>query len=205
MKKLLPLLIFFSLSCTTSPARVLSLTSLEGSGSAFVLQAYGDFHDSLVIVTARHCVTDQFGNLLPVVLIEGVPCTDIRPHPTADIAAIIIPRAAFNGRVFSALPVGDPNRLQPGDPAVAWGLHYASGHEPVLTAYVGTIITPTWHDGDGNTYVASNSGAYWGCSGGPILNSRGQVIGVISCSPPGDISIILAVPITLIDDLIGEK
>jgi S1-C subfamily serine protease len=105
------------------------------------------------------------------------------------------------------LVVGDSDAIQVGDLAVVFG--YPFGRESAMS--LGVISRPgrTYTDSASYEFIQTDAGAYAGGSGGPLLNSKGHVIGMITmASERGNMG--FATPFNVIRKMIprllsGEK
>jgi serine protease Do len=105
------------------------------------------------------------------------------------------------------LSFGDSDALRVGDLAVVFG--YPFGRESSMN--MGIISRPgrSYPDSASFDYIQTDAGAYAGGSGGPLLNSKGHVIGMITmASERGNMG--FATPINVIKRILprlanGEK
>ena len=110
-------------------------------------------------------------------------------HPASDIAVLRIPP-----RDLTELPFGDSNRLQVGDYVVAIGNPFEIGQ--TVPAGIARARGRS-RRGGGPSYVQTDAPINPGNSGGPLINMRGEVIGINTAilSPgQGNVGIGLAVP-----------
>jgi serine protease Do len=102
-----------------------------------------------------------------------------------DLAVIEVP-----GATVKPLEVGDSTTLAPGDPLVLvgnpMGLDFTV-HEARVSSVGRNLL--------GNAYVQVNGDVNPGNSGGPLLNGRGEVVGIVSMKVTGAEGIGLALPI----------
>jgi len=138
-------------------------------GSGFIINRKGD------IVTNNHVVDGA--NSLEVVFSDGrkTPASLVRADPATDLAVVKV-----NTSVPAVLRWGDSTSLQPGDPVLAIGSALGEFRNTVTSGVVSalgrTITEPsgtTLHD-----MIQTDAAINQGNSGGPLLNDRGQVIGV---------------------------
>lgn len=105
------------------------------------------------------------------------------------------------------LALGDSERIQVGDLAVVFSYPY--GRESSMSLGIISRAGRTYPDSAGFDYIQTDAGAYPGVSGGPLLNSQGNVIGMITmASERGNLG--FAMPINLIKKMLprllrGEK
>jgi 2-alkenal reductase len=144
-------------------------------GSGFVIDRKGD------IVTNNHVIDNA--QSLSVVFSDGhkVAAHIIRADPSADLAVIKVDAA-----VPAVLRFGDSNRLQPGEPVLAIGSALGEFRNTVTSGVVSalgrTITEPaTSSEPNGNTLhnlIQTDAAINQGNSGGPLLDDRGEVVGV---------------------------
>jgi S1-C subfamily serine protease len=141
----------------------------KAEGSGFVVDRKGD------IVTNNHVV--EGAQTLTVVFSDGHKASArlVRTDPLTDLAVV---RVAT--KVNTILTFGNSNALQPGEPVLAIGSALGEYRNTVTSGIVsalGRAITePT-----GivlQNMVQTDAPINQGNSGGPLLNDRGQVIGV---------------------------
>jgi serine protease Do len=166
-------------------------------GSGFIIDPQG------YILTAQH-VIDKAKEI-------EIRLADSRRFPARLIAAdtqvdLAILKIAAEGDL-PILAVGNSDAVQVGDLAVVFG--YPFGRESAMS--LGVISRPgrTYVDSASYEFLQTDAGAYAGGSGGPLLNSSGHVIGMITmASERGNMG--FATPINVIRKMIprllsGEK
>jgi putative serine protease PepD len=159
-------------------------------GSGFVIDSKGD------IVTNDHVVQGATG--IRVGLASGVsyPAKIVGTDPTSDIAVV---RVHAPAATLQPLAFADSAKVSVGDPAYAIGNPF--GLDRTMTA---GIVSATGRDIDApngftipNT-IQTDASINHGNSGGPLLDGRGEVIGVNSQiqggSVDGNVGIGFAVP-----------
>lgn len=139
----------------------------QGQGSGFIVDADG------VILTNAHVVegASEVGVTLP----DGRSFTGkvLGADPLTDVAVVKV--------VGSRLPVatlGDSSRVRPGEWAIAIG--NPLGLDNTVTAGIISAIQRTNAVGEGQRvpYIQTDAAVNPGNSGGPLINERGQVIGI---------------------------
>ena len=136
------------------------------SGSGFI------FHPDGYILTNNHVVagsTEQF-----VVLSNGNrwPAKLVATDPKRDLALLKIP-----GSNFPTLPVGESRKMSVMDSVLAMGYPMSSTIGYDVSAYDGKINAIRQTDHLPMLQIDANINP--GNSGGPLLNDRGEVIGIV--------------------------
>lgn len=144
-------------------------------GSGFVIDRKGD------IVTNNHVIDNA--QSLSAVFSDGrkVRARLVRSDPSADLAVIKV-----EASVPAVLQFGRSSQLQPGEPVLAIGSALGEFRNTVTSGVVSalgrTITEPaTASQPNGNALhnlIQTDAAINQGNSGGPLLNDRGQVIGV---------------------------
>ena len=107
----------------------------------------------------------------------------------------------------TVLALGDSDRIQVGDLAVVFS--YPFGRESSMSLGIISRAGKTYPDSAAYDFIQTDAGAYPGVSGGPLLNSQGHVVGMITmASERGNLG--FATPINLIKKILprlvkGEK
>ena len=139
----------------------------QGQGSGFIVAADG------IVLTNAHVVegASEVGVTLP----DGRSFTGkvLGADPLTDVAVVKV--------VGSRLPVatlGDSSRVRPGEWAIAIG--NPLGLDNTVTAGIISAIQRTNAVGEGQRvpYIQTDAAVNPGNSGGPLINDRGQVIGI---------------------------
>ena len=110
-------------------------------------------------------------------------------------------------RDVPVLTLGNSEGIQVGDLAIVFS--YPFGRESSMSLGIISRAGRTYPDSAGYDYVQTDAGAYPGVSGGPLLNSQGHVVGMITmASERGNLG--FATPINLIKKILprlakGEK
>src|SRR6266704_3086380 len=106
-----------------------------------------------------------------------------------------------------AQPFGDSDAIRVGDLAIVFG--YPFGRDSSMNLGIVSRSGRSYPDSASYEFIQTDAGAYPGGSGGPLLNSKGNVIGMITmASERGNMG--FATPINVIKKMIprllgGEK
>lgn len=159
-----------------------------GSGSGFIINKSG------LIMTNSHVV--RGADVVKVTLNDGREFTasDIRMDPRSDIAVIKIPEASN----LQAIPMGDSTQMEIGDWVLAIGNPFGIG----MSVTNGIISAKGRGPGinDREDYLQTDAAINPGNSGGPLLNLKGEVIGVntaISSRSGGYDGVGFAIPVNM--------
>jgi S1-C subfamily serine protease len=177
---------------------------IEGAGSGFLIDADGHILTNYHVVQGAQTIEVTFADH------SNYKARLIGADTVNDIALIQI---TAKGRKLVPLPLGDSRTLQVGQRVLAIGNPF--GLQNTLTTGVVSSLGRTVQTGD-NTFIdeaiQTDAAINRGNSGGPLLNSRGEVIGINSAilSPSGasNVGIGFAIPINtarrVAEDLITQ-
>ena len=159
----------------------------QGQGSGFITRSDG------VIITNAHVV--EGANEVSITLPDSRSFTGkvLGSDPLTDIAVVKVV-----AEVLPVAPLGDSARVRPGEWAIAIG--NPLGLDNTVTAGIISAIQRTNAIGEGQRvpYIQTDAAVNPGNSGGPLINDRGQVIGVntaIRQAPGAGLS--FAIPVNL--------
>ncbi len=143
----------------------------RGQGSGFLVSNKGE------VLTNYHVV--QGASRLTVILDDGtrLPAEVAGADPSNDIALVKVNADAV--KTIAPLPLGDSSLVRPGQLAVALGSPY--GYRGTVTVGVvsGTDRSlPSVTRRPITGMIQTDAAIFPGNSGGPLLNSRGEVIGI---------------------------
>jgi len=171
---------------------------LQGSrGSGFIVDPAG------FILTAQHVIDRAKEIEIRLSDSQRVPARLIAADGQVDVAILKIQ----TDRELPTLPLGDSASIRVGELAVFFG--YPFGRESSMN--LGIISRPgrSYDDSASYEFIQTDAGAYPGGSGGPLLNSKGDVVGMITmASERGNLG--FATPINVIKRILprlaaGEK
>jgi S1-C subfamily serine protease len=143
---------------------------VEGAGSGFLIDAAGHILTNYHVVQNAQAIEVMLGDQ------SRYPAKFVGADPRNDIALIKIdPR----GRKLAPLPLGDAHTLEVGQRVLAIGNPF--GFQSTLTTGVVSALGRTVQTGP-NTFideaVQTDAAINRGNSGGPLLNTRGEVVGI---------------------------
>ena len=176
-----------------SPA-VVTVRQRGGLGSGVIIRSDG------VIVTNAHVVGNA--RQVEVSLADGRRLSGqvLGRDPSVDIAVVRIDASGL-----PVAPLADSDRLQVGQAAIAIG--NPLGLERTVTSGVVSAVnrSPRGFGLDG--LIQTDAAINQGNSGGPLLDSRGRVMGIntaVLASNAGATGLGFAVPINLASDVVGQ-
>ena len=178
-----------------------SATPTSGLGSGFVIDKAGHIVTSNGTLSGARTVKVSFSGT------EELDASVVGTDPATDIAVL---QVKTHSRSLSPLPLGDSDFVQVGDPVVALGNTLALSR----TATVG-IVSAVQHgidelSGEALSHsIRTDAIIDPGNTGGPLVNSHGQVIGVSSQTDPGVASSAtagfgFAVPIDTVKSVVAQ-
>ena len=174
-------------------AAVVSITQPGGSGSGVIIRADG------VIITNAHVVGDA--RAVEVGLADGrrIEGQVLGRDPSLDVAVVRV-----QARDLPAATAGDSDQLQPGQTAIAIGNPRCL--ERTVTTGVVSAVNRSPRGLMLEGLIQTDAAISPGNSGGPLLDSKGQVIGIntVVLSAPGAAGLGFAVPINLAQDVVQQ-
>jgi S1-C subfamily serine protease len=168
----------------------------QAAGTGFVLSADG------YIVTNNHVIAE--GDSPVVTFADGTtePATIVAGDPSRDLAVLKVDRADL-----VPLAVGDSDALRLGDQLIAVGYALDLNGEPSVTAGILSAKNRTITAENGAQLVnllQTDTAINPGNSGGPLLNGRGEVVGINTAIAGGAENIGFAIAITPVMDVIDS-
>jgi len=136
------------------------------SGSGFI------FHPEGYILTNNHVVAGSVGQITVIFNGNRMPAKLLATDPKTDLALLKI-----SGSKFPILPIGESRKMSVMDPVLAIGYPMYSTIGYDVSAYDGNINAIRQSDNAPLLQIDANINP--GNSGGPLLNDRGEVIGIV--------------------------
>jgi serine protease Do len=167
----------------------------QGLGSGFIIDQDGS------ILTNNHVVENAEKIVVKLATGEEYQAKVIGRDAKTDIAIIKID-AKSN---FPTAPLGDSDRLEVGEWVLAIGNPF--GLDNTVTS--GIVSAKGRHLGSGpyDSFIQTDASINPGNSGGPLINLRGEVVGINSAiftQSGGNIGIGFAIPINLVKELLPQ-
>jgi len=167
---------------------------VRAAGSGFVLNPDG------YIVTNNHVVEDATD--IQVKLADGreLPAKVIGRDPKTDLALLKVEATGL-----PIVPLGDSSALQVGEPVMAIGNPF--GLEQTVTTGIVSATGRVIGSGPYDNFIQTDASINPGNSGGPLINARGEVIGIntaIFSRTGGSVGIGFAVPSSLAKPVITQ-
>ena len=158
-------------------------TPRRGSGSGFIIDADGS-------ILTNHHVVDR-AERITVKLSDGrtLKARLIGSDPDTDIALIKVDGQSG----LPVAPLGDSSTLRMGEWVCAIG--NPLGYEHSVTVGVVSFLGRKLFDMSLDNYIQTDAAINYGNSGGPLINARGEVIGINSAISSRASNIGFAVPI----------
>jgi S1-C subfamily serine protease len=142
----------------------------EALGSGFVIDKAGHVVTNFHVVEGASEISVSFSNR------DGVPATVVGVDRSTDIAVL---KVEEKSRALTPLDLGASSTVRVGDPVVAIGNPF--GLERTVTAGIVSALSRPLTTSSGaaiDQVIQTDTPLNSGNSGGPLLNARGQVIGV---------------------------
>jgi S1-C subfamily serine protease len=172
----------------------------EALGSGFVIDKAGHIVTNYHVVQGASRVEVSFSNN------ERLPATVVGRDPSTDVAVLDV---KTHSRALTPLSLGNSDVVQVGDAVVAIGNPLGEDRSitsGIVSALQRQIVAPNGAPID--HVIQTDAALNHGNSGGPLLNSRGQVIGVNSQiqtdGGDGNIGIGFAIPIDTVKDVAAQ-
>lgn len=178
----------------------------QNIGSGFIVT------DDGIIVTNKHVVSDPEAKYTVISANEKkYDVEKIYRDPLNDIAIVKINPSQVSGSKLQPVSLGDSSKLQVGQMAIAIGTPLGEFNNSVTRGIVSGlgrgIVAGSPFEGFVerlDDVIQTDAAISPGNSGGPLLNSSGQVIGVNTAVSQGGENIGFALPINLVKERIAE-
>ncbi|MFM8847452.1 MAG: S1C family serine protease [Actinomycetota bacterium] len=142
----------------------------QGTGTGVVITADGEILTNAHVVDGASSVSVLFGDS-----IDPIPATVLATDVGNDLALLRIDATGLTPAVFA-----DPASIRVGDEVVAVGFALDLDGGPTVTRGIISALNRTIENGDGalDGLIQTDAAISSGNSGGPLVNSRGQVVGI---------------------------
>jgi serine protease Do len=154
------------------------------------------------IMTNNHVIEDADELRATFLNGESYDCEMVGKDPRTDVAVIRITERSRDGKPFPSLVLGDSDEIRIGDWAIAVGNPF--GAQLAGTVTVGVISAKGRSDLnivgaeiDLQDFIQTDASINFGNSGGPLVNIRGEVVGINSALNTQGQGIGFAIPINL--------
>jgi S1-C subfamily serine protease len=186
---------------TTTGTDVLSAGAPSALGSGFVLDKAGHIVTNYHVVEGADEIRVSFSNR------DTVGAELVGTDPSTDLAVLQVDAEA---RALTPLKLGDSDDVRVGDPVVAIGNPFGldrTATAGIVSALQRLITAP--NDFAIDHVIQTDAPINHGNSGGPLLNARGQVIGVntqiqTGGVTTGNVGIGFAVPSNTVEDVVAQ-
>ncbi len=171
-------------------------------GSGFVIDKEGDIVTNYHVVQGATTVQVSFSNN------EQVKARVVGTDPSTDLAVL---KVDVKAQALTPLPLGDSDTVQVGEQVVAIGNPFGltrTATAGIVSAVGRPIEAPNQFTID--HAIQTDAALNHGNSGGPLLNMRGQVIGVNSqistgnTGEQGNVGIGFAVPVNTVKNVVAQ-
>ena len=183
---------------TTGPeSKSAAVPPLGSRGSGFIIDSRG------YILTAHHVIDKAKEIEIRLADTRRVAAHVVAADAQIDLAILRI----HAERELPVLSLGDSDAIRVGDLALVFG--YPFGRESSMNMGIVSRAGRSFPDSASFEFIQTDAGGYPGGSGGPLLNSKGHVIGMITmASERGNMG--FATPINVIKRIVprlanGEK
>ena len=169
----------------------------QDQGSGFIY----DFDGQMIILTNYHVIADTTSINVTFINEKEYPASILGSNPNADLALLSV-NASINE--FNSLAIVSSSTLRVGDSVVVVGTPY--GLEGTMSVGIVSALNRTLSTSDysiGNV-IQTTAPLNPGNSGGPLLNYRGQVVGIVTAIVQESQGIGFAIPSDTILENIDE-
>jgi S1-C subfamily serine protease len=174
-------------------------TTQRALGSGFVLDKAGHIVTNYRVVHGASRVEVSFSDQ------ERLPARIVGRDPSTDLAVL---QVRVSSRALTPLRLGNSDLVRVGDSVVAIG--NPVGEDRSITSGIVSAIERRIYAPNGAPIdhgIRTDAALDHGSSGGPLLNARGQVIGVtsqIQTGGDGNIGIGFAVPVDTVESVVAQ-
>jgi S1-C subfamily serine protease len=170
-------------------------------GSGFVIDKSGHIVTNYHVVQGANEIRVGFSNR------DTMEARLVGSDPSTDVAVL---RVNVDASALAPLPLGDSDRVEVGDPVVAIGNPFGldrTATAGIVSAVQRLITAPS--DFTIDHVIQTDAPINRGNSGGPLLNDRGEVIGVntqieTGGITTGNVGIGFAVPSNTVKNVVGQ-
>jgi len=174
----------------------------QALGSGFVIDKAGHIVTNYHVVQGASRVEVSFSNN------ERKPATVVGRDPSTDVAVLQV--KGLPARALTPLPLGNSDLVQVGDAVVAIG--NPLGEDRSITSGIVSALQRQISAPNGapiDHVIQTDAALNHGNSGGPLLNTRGQVVGVNSqiqtaSGGDGNVGIGFAIPIDTVENVAAQ-
>lgn len=164
----------------------------RGAGTGFLIDPAG------YILTNYHVVEDAERILVGLADGRRLRATAVGADPDTDVALLKVESA----RPLPFAPLGNSDDLRVGEWVVAIGNPLA--YEHTVTAGVVSFLGRKLFDSSFDRYIQTDAAINFGNSGGPLINTRGEVIGINAAISSRAPNIGFAVPINMATTILPQ-
>jgi serine protease Do len=176
---------------------------IPGGGSGFVFDHEGR------ILTNHHVIRDAEEIIVVLATSEGeveLEATLVGADPRTDIAIIQIDPPS-NG--LTVVPLGDSEKCRVGDWVMAIGTPFGQLQGTVTAGIISAKgrndLRIVGSDPQGyQNYIQTDASINFGNSGGPLVNMKGEAIGINTAINPTGQGIGFAIPVNMAKDVMGQ-
>jgi serine protease Do len=167
-------------------------TPRRGAGTGFIIDDEGH------ILTNHHVIAGADRIMIRLTDGRSLQAQPVGSDPDTDVALIKVE----SSRALPYAPLGDSDTLRVGEWVVAIGNPLA--YEHTLTAGVVSFIGRKLFDSSLDRYIQTDAAINFGNSGGPLINTNGEVIGINAAISSRAANIGFAVPINQATEILPQ-
>ncbi len=166
---------------------------MRGKGSGFIVKSDG------YIITNYHVVGEA--DKITVTMANGktYDAKLVGKDPMFDVAILKI-----KGHNFPTIPMGDSDKIKVGEWVVAIGNPYGLSHTLTVGVISAKHRTVDVGDRQFRDFIQTDAAINPGNSGGPLLNIKGEVIGINTAIIPYAQGIGFATPINIVKQILND-